>query len=174
LASPRDQAGGAADHLGQLDAAAYAAGIDAESRLLVHDSLAESVVNVATENRASLVIVGRPSTPGPSPFASTGEAIAAALAAPVAILVGEAQRIHEVEVVREPEHVAGSFDADGIAVELARRIGGTSVEVSDLDPEALGELRPGQLRLLPATSWQLLAGTDDPPAGSAVLIVPDN
>ena len=76
--------------------------------------------------------------------------------------------------MREPEHVAGSFDADGIAVELGRRIGGTSVEVSDLDPEALEDLRPGQLRLLPATSWQFLAGTADPPAGSAVLIVPDN
>ena len=98
--------------------------------------MAESVVNVATENRASLVIVGRPSTPGPSPFGSTGEAIAAALSTPVAILVGDAQRIREVEVVREPEHVAGSFDADGIAVELARRIGGATVEVSDLDPEA--------------------------------------
>jgi hypothetical protein len=174
LASPRDQADGATEGLQELDAAAYAAGVDAESRLLVHDSLAESVVNVATENRASLVIVGRPSTPGPSPFASTGEAIAAALAAPVAILVGEARQIREVEVVREPDHVAGTFAADGIAIELGRRIGGTSVEVSDLDPEALEELRPGQLRLLPATSWQLLAGTDDPPAGSAVLIVPDN
>lgn len=174
LAAPRDRAAGAAADLERLAAAAYAAGIDAEPRILVHDSLAESIVNVATENRASLVIVGRPSTPGPSAFGSTGEAIAAALAAPVAILVGEAERIREVEVVREPEHVAGSFDADGIAVELARRIGGTSVEVSDLDPEALGDLRPGQLRLLPATSWQLLAGTDDPPAGSAVLIVPDN
>ncbi|HEX3737535.1 MAG TPA: cation:proton antiporter, partial [Solirubrobacterales bacterium] len=118
LASPRDQAESAAGLLAELDAAAYAVGIDAESRLLVHDSLAESVVNVATENRASLVIVGRPSTPGPSPFASTGEAIAAALAAPVAILVGDAERIREVEVVREPEHVVGSFDTDGLAVEL--------------------------------------------------------
>jgi hypothetical protein len=70
--------------------------------------------------------------------------------------------------------VVGSFDADGIAVELGRRIGGTSVEISDLDPEALEGLRPGRLRVLPATSWQLLAGTDNPPAGSAVLIVPDN
>ena len=142
LASPRDQAEDAADRLGELDAAAYAAGIDAESRLLVHDSLAESIVNVATENRASLVIVGRPSTPGPSAFGSTGEAIAAALAAPVAILVGEAERIREVEVVREPEHVAGSFDADGIAVELGRRIGGTSVEVSRPRPRSAGGAPP--------------------------------
>jgi Kef-type K+ transport system membrane component KefB len=175
LASPRDQADAAATRLGELDAAAYAAGIDAESKLLVHDSLAESIVNVATENRASLVIVGRPSTPGASAFGSTGEAIAAALAAPVAILVGEAARIAEVEVVREPEHVvSGSFDADDLAIDLGRRIGGTSVEVSDLDAEALGELRPGQLRLLPATSWQLLAGAANPPAGAAVLIVPDS
>ncbi len=175
LACPRSEAAALMPRLAELDAAAFAAGIDAESRLLVHDSLAESVVNAATEARASLVLIGRPSTPGPSAFGSEGEAIAAALAAPVAILVGEASAIREVEVVREPERIAGgAFDADGLAIDLARRIGGTGVEVSDLDPEALHELRPGQLRLLPATSWQLLAGAANPPEGAVVLILPDN
>jgi Kef-type K+ transport system membrane component KefB len=175
LACPRSEAAALTPRLAELDAAAFAAGIDAESRLLVHDSLAESVVNVATEAGASLVIVGRPTTPGPSAFGSEGEAIAAALAAPVAILVGEASAIREVEVVREPERIAGgTFDADGLAIDLARRIGGAGVEVRDLDPEALRELRPGQLRLLPATSWQLLAGAADPPDGAVVLILPDN
>lgn len=175
LACSRSEAEELAPRLAELDAAAYTAGIDAESRLLVHDSLAESVVNAATEARASLVIVGRPSTPGPSAFSSEGEAIAAALAAPVAILVGEAREIREVEVVREPERIdGGTFDADGLAIELARRIAGTNVEVSDLDPEGLAEPRPGQLRVLPATSWQLLAGAANPPDGAAVLILPDN
>ncbi|HEY5054471.1 MAG TPA: cation:proton antiporter, partial [Solirubrobacterales bacterium] len=175
LASPRSEAGAASERLAELDAAAFAAGIDAESRLLVHDSLAESVVNVATETRASLIILGRPSTPGASAFGSEGEAIASALAAPVAILVGEATRIREVEVVREAEGgPGGNFDADGLATDLARRIGGASVGITDLEPEGAQELRPGQLRLLPANSWQLLAGAANPPAGAAVLILPDN
>ncbi len=175
LASLRKDAGVASDRLAELDAAAFAAGIDAESRLLVHDSLAESVVNVATETRASLVILGRPSTPGASAFGSEGEAIASAMAAPVAILVGEARRIREVEVVREGEGGPGAnFDADGLAIDLARRIGGTSVKITDSEPEELGALRPGQLRLLPANSWQLLAGAANPPIDAAVLILPDN
>jgi Kef-type K+ transport system membrane component KefB len=175
LASPRSEADAASERLAELDAAAFAAGIDAESRLLVHDSLAESVVNVATETRASLVILGRPSTPGASAFGSEGEAIASALAAPVAILVGEATRIREVEVVREAEGgPGGNFDADGLATDLARRIGGASVGIADLEPEGAQELLPGQLRLLPANSWQLLAGAANPPAGAAVLILPDN
>ena len=175
LASSRSEVGAASERLATLDAAAFAAGIDAESKLLVHDSLAESVVNVATETRASLVILGRPSTPGASAFGSEGEAIASALAAPVAILVGEARRIREVEVVREAEGgPGGNFDADGLATDLARRISGTSVEFADLQPEELQVLRPGQLRLLPANSWQLLAGAANPPTEAAVLILPDN
>lgn len=175
LACSRSEAEDLSKRLAELDTAAYGAGIDAESRLLVHDSLAESILNAATESRASLVLLGQSTTPGASAFSSEGETIAAALAAPVAILVGKASGIREVEVVREPESIdKGTFDADGLAIELARRIAGTSVEVSDLGGEALAEPRPGQLRLLPATSWQLLAGTADPPDGAAVLILPDN
>ncbi len=175
LACPRSDAAAASDRLEELDAAAFAAGVDAESKLLVHDSLAESIVNVATETSASLIILGRPSTPGASAFGSEGEAIASALAAPVAILIGEARRISEVEVVREAEGgPGGNFDADGLAIDLARRIGGSAVEVTDLAAGEVQPLRAGQLRLLPANSWQLLAGAANPPAGAAILILPDN
>lgn len=175
LACPRDQAAEAEPQLEVLQAAAYAAGIDAEPRLLVHDSLAESVVNLATETRASLVVIGRPSSPGTSPFGDAGEAIAAAMAAPVAILVGEAKSIREVEVVREADdHPGGTFDADGLAIDLARRIAGTSIEISDLEPQLLTGAHPGRLRIVPATSWQLLAGTAEPPTDGAILILPDS
>jgi len=176
LASTRAEAEEAGKRLIELDAAAYAAGVDAESRVLVHDSLAESVVNVATEARASLVIVGRRQAPGASAFGDEGETIAAGLAVPVAILVGEATSIHDVEVAREAaDHAGGNFDADGLAADLARRIGGTAVELADSEPETLPEPpRPGQLRVLPANSWQLLAGAAQPPPGAALLILPDS
>ncbi|HEY1853667.1 MAG TPA: hypothetical protein VGG40_03705, partial [Solirubrobacterales bacterium] len=97
------------------------------------------------------------------------------LAAPVALLVGRIARIREVEIVREPEdRPGGNFDADGLAIDLARRIGGSEIEIADLEPEVLGSPRPGQLRVLPATSWQLLAGTGEPGADSATLILPDD
>ena len=123
----------------------------------MHDSFAESVVNVATETGTSLVILGRPSTPGASAFGSEGEAIASAMAAPVAILVGEANRIREVEVVREAEGgPGGRFDADGLAVDLARRIGGASVELADFEPESCGPCAPDSCaccRRTPGSSW---------------------
>jgi Kef-type K+ transport system membrane component KefB len=175
LACPRDQASEAEPQLKTLEAAAYGAGIDAEPRLLVHDSLAESVVNLATETRASLVIIGRPSSPGTSPFGDVGEAIAAAMAAPVALLVGEAELIRGVEVVREADdRPGGPFDADGLAIDLARRIGGTSIQISDLEPQLLAGPQPGRLQIVPATSWQLLAGTTEPAGDGAILILPDS
>jgi hypothetical protein len=175
LACPRGEVSAAEPGLEAVQAAGYAAGVDAEPRVLVHDSLATAVVNTATEARASLVVLGRSSTPGVSPFGSEGEAIAAGLPVPVALLVGRIARIREVEVVREADdRPGGTFDADGLAVDLARRIGGSEVEVVDLEPEVLGGPRPGQLRVLPATSWQLLAGAGEPAQDSATLILPDD
>ncbi len=93
---------------------------------------------------------------------------------PVALLVGAAESIREVDVVREAEVAAGgSFDADGVAVDIARRVGGTEIEIGDLDPEAVAALRAGQLRVMPANSWQLLAGAPEPPPGAALLLLPD-
>ncbi len=174
LATPRADAEAAGRRLATLEAAGYAAGVDAEPRLLVHDSLPAGVVNLATESHASLVILGQPHTPGASAFASAGEAVAAGLAVPVALLVGAAESIREVDVVREAEVASGgSFDADGVAVDIARRVGGTEVEVGDLDPEAVAVLRAGQLRVMPMNSWQLLAGAPEPPPGAALLLLPD-
>jgi hypothetical protein len=83
--------------------------------------------------------------------------------------------VREVEVVREvaDRPGGGAFDADGLAIDLGRRIAGAAVEANDLVPESLQSPRPGLLRIMPATSWQLLAGTADPGRGSAVLLLPD-
>ena len=99
LAQPRG-AGGADDgELAELDAAAFAAGVDADSRLLVHDrSLPESVVNAATEAHSSFVLLGQPRAGGAAPLPGTGEVVAGALAAPVGILIGNATAIEEVVV----------------------------------------------------------------------------
>jgi hypothetical protein len=132
------------------------------------------VVNTATEMRASFVILGPAPGDDVSPFGSDAEAIAAGLAVPIGILLGSDPLLREVEVVREPDDgPGGAFDADGLAIDLGRRIAGAAVQAGDLVPESLEPPRPGMLRIMPATSWQLLAGTAEPRPDSAVLLLPD-
>ena len=175
LARSRQEAKSSDGDLAQVEAAGFDAGLDAEPKLLVNDSLAEGVVNAATEARASLVLVGQPSVSGASAFGSAGEAVAAALASPVAILVGEATSIREVELIRgHADGVERASEANRLAAELARRLGGGRITVREADtPTHPQALMPGQLCVLPATSWELLAQPVDPPPGAAVLIVPD-
>ena len=174
LAAPAGEMAALEPRLAELQAAAYAAGVDAEPRLLVHHALAPAVVNIATESRASLVVLGA-STADASFLGSDAETVAAGLAVPVAILLGGEAEVREVEVVREAADRpgGGAFDADGLAIDLGRRIGGAEVEANDLVPESLQSPRPGLLRIMPATSWQLMAGAADPGEGSAVLLLPD-
>jgi hypothetical protein len=175
LAAPRGDAATLEPRLRELLVAGYAAGVDAEPHLLVHQGLAEGVVNLATESRATLVILGAAETAGTSPFGSDAEAIAAGLAVPVAVLLGSEPAVREVEVVREPDDGAagGAFDAGGLAVDLGRRIAGIAVEAADLGPATLESPPAGVLRIMPATSWQLAAGTADASSRSAVLLLPD-
>lgn len=174
LAAPAAAMAALEPRLAELQAAAYAAGVDAEPRLLVHHALAPAVVDTATESRATLVVLGA-STADSSFLGSDAEAVAAALAVPVAVLLGSEAEVREVEVVREPADRpgGGAFDADGLAIDLGRRIAGAAVEANDLVPESLQSPRPGLLRIMPATSWQLMAGTAEPGRGSAVLLLPD-
>jgi hypothetical protein len=132
------------------------------------------VVNVATESRASLVILGAATADEASPFGSDAGTIAAGLAVPVGVLLGDATAIREVEVVRESEDRAGGpFDADGLAIDLGRRIAGTTVDANDLAAALAEPPRPGLLRIMPAASWQLLAGTVEPGSRAAILLLPD-
>jgi Kef-type K+ transport system membrane component KefB len=174
LAAPRREIEALHPRLAELQTAGYEVGVDVEPRLLVHDGLAEGVVNMATEAHASFVILGAPQGSEVSPFGSDEEAIAAGLAVPVGILLGTDPAVREVEVVREADdRPGGAFDADGLAIDLGRRLAGAAVQAGDLVPESLESPRPGLLRIMPATSWQLLAGTATPRPSSAVLLLPD-
>ncbi|HET7052572.1 MAG TPA: cation:proton antiporter [Solirubrobacterales bacterium] len=160
LSSPAAEAHSRQPLLSELSAAAFAADIDAEPQLLVHDSLPEGIVNAASADRASLVLVGqRPSAA--SAFGTAGEAVAAATPAPVAILIGEAARVRRVRFTPN-----GNSSASQLAAKLAARLG------ADGDT-AVDRLAPDELCVMPASSWELLADPPEPPAGAAVLIVPE-
>ncbi len=146
--------------LGQLRAAAFAADLDAEPTLLVHESLPEGVVNAAAAEGASLVLVGqRPAAA--SAFGTAGETVAGATSAPVAILLGDADRINRVRLAPDADSTAADLAAD-----LAARLGADG----DATVEQLG---PGDLCVMPVASWEMLADPPQPPPGAAVLVVPE-
>jgi len=61
----------------------------------------------------------------------------------------------------------------GLAAKLAARIAGKNVERRSGEPATFGDLRPGQLCIAPAHSWQMLAASD-PPVGAALMMVLDS
>ncbi len=159
--------------LGRLRAAGYKLGMDTDPSLLVHTSFVDGVVNAAATQRPSLVLINQAHVGGALAVGSTGEAVAAAIPSPVAIVIGDAPRIAQVRLT-ETEHSADGahgHDARVLAQELASRIGGKNVtreQVAELSSAA--ELRPGQVRIAAVTSWELLAATD-PPSGAALILV---
>ena len=160
LASPPDEASSRQALLAELGEAAFAADIDAEPTLLVHESLPEGIVNAAAAERASLALVGQ-HPEAASAFGGAGEAIAAAIPAPVAILIGDAERVDRVYLATD-----GDSAASELAGELGARLGADGAG-------AVSELRPGELCIMPAPSWKLLADPPEPPPGAAVLVVPE-
>jgi Kef-type K+ transport system membrane component KefB len=170
LSSPPSEAQSRHSLLAELGEAAFAADLDAEPALLVHDSLPEGIVNAAAAERASLVLVGQ-HPEAATAFGSAGEAIAAATPVPVAILIGEAERIGSVLLSETVAPDGAGATATQVAGELAARLGNGRVAA----PAAgVDRLRPGELCVMPAASWELLADPPDPPAGAAVLVVPEN
>ena len=169
--SPSDAQTGAA-LLAQLSAAGFAVGVDTEPRLMVHSALAEGILNEALAEQASLVLIGQRSADAASALGTSAEAVAAATPVPVAILMGDLQNIKEVELIRtEGAHPGpAAANAARLAAEIAARVGGPNVLARDADgPAWAADLRPGQLCIAPAASWQLLASSDPPP-GSAIVI----
>jgi Kef-type K+ transport system membrane component KefB len=160
LACPPAEAPARQTRLAELTAAAFAADLDAEPTLLVHESLLEGVVNAAAAERASLVLVGQHPAAATA-FGGAGGAATGAAAAPVAILIGDATRLGRVHLATD-----GDSTAAKLAAELATRLGA--------DGRAPVErLQPGELCVAPAASRELLAHPPQPPAGAAVLIVPE-
>jgi Na+:H+ antiporter len=160
LASPPDEASSRHSLLAELGEAAFAADIDAEPDLLVHESLPEGIVNAAAAERASLVLVGQ-HPEAASAFGGAGETIAAATPAPVAILIGDAGNVSRVCF-----NPGGDTTASKLAAELADRLGANGVTKVE-------KLGPGDLCVMPVASWQLLANPPEPPPGAAVLVVPE-
>jgi Kef-type K+ transport system membrane component KefB len=158
--------------LAQLSAAGFAAGVDTEPRLMVHTALAEGILHAALAEQASLVLVGQNSAEAASALGTSAEAVAAALPVPVAILMGDLKSIREVALIRPEQGELGPSPSSAarLAAEIAARVGGANFVAREPDgPGWAAQLRPGQLAIAPATSWQLLASSDPPP-GTALII----
>ncbi|MGO9881821.1 MAG: cation:proton antiporter [Solirubrobacteraceae bacterium] len=158
--------------LAQLRRVGFAIGVDTDPSLILHRSFAEGVVNVVAEHEPSLVLVGQHSATSHPALGGVGETVAAAIAQPVAVVIGEAERIRDV-VLLDPQPSADeqSNNSVEIATELAARIGGKNVTLRPAgDLTSFADLTPGQLCIAPTNSWQALAASD-PPEGAAVMMV---
>jgi Kef-type K+ transport system membrane component KefB len=158
----------------ELERVGFAVGVDVDPKLLVDASLAEGIINVAAEQEPSFVLVGQRSASAHPALGGSGEAVAAAITTPVAILIGEAARIREVVLIdRGGEGVTNGKGPAGLAAELAARIGGKSVTVrSSGDTQSFQGLAPGQLWIAAADSGEVLAAAD-PPEGAVLMLVLD-
>lgn len=86
--------------------------------------------------------------------------------------MGDLKNIDEVELIQSPKRGMGPAESNAarLAAEIAARVGGSTVRAREPDgPDWAARLRPGQLCVASATSWQLLASSDPPP-GSAIVI----
>ncbi|MGH3264120.1 MAG: cation:proton antiporter, partial [Trebonia sp.] len=158
--------------LTQLHRAGLAAGVDLDPQLLVASSLADGIVNAVAAHDPSLVLVGQHSASAHPALGGSGEAVAASITSPVAILIGETSQIGEVLLIQDRDDLDGSgHDAVGIAAELASRIGGRNVTVRPAGTApASRDLAPGQLCIAPADSWRVMAASD-PPQGAALMLI---
>jgi nucleotide-binding universal stress UspA family protein len=173
LACSREEVQSRAELLEELSAAAFMAGIDAEPQLMVHTGLAEGILNAAVAEQASFVLIGQPSSHAFSALGTTAEAVAAASPIPVAILLGNAAEITDVQLIEPDGSNVGLAGADALRVanEFAVRLGGSklrTLRAGDggwrLDP------RDGQLYVVPGRAWPLLASADATP-GAAIVVV---
>ena len=158
--------------LAQLRSAGFTLGVDTDPALLVHGSLAEGVVNAVAAHHPSLVLVTQRSAAAAPAFGTAGEAVAATIPSPVAIVIGEATKIGEVRLVETHSSADHPHNgAIGLAEELASRIAGKNLvrqQASELP--STGDLRPEQVCIAAVSSWEMLAASD-PPEGAALIFV---
>jgi Kef-type K+ transport system membrane component KefB len=156
--------------LAQLRRAGAMVGLDTDPTVM-HGSFAEGIVNAVAEREPSFVLVGQRSASATPALGGPGEAVAASIASPVAIVIGDAPNIREVVLIDSRRQIDGQRDVAGeVAAELAARIGGRHVTTRPAGP--FDDLAPGQLAIAATTSWQVLAAAD-PPAGAALVMVLD-
>jgi Kef-type K+ transport system membrane component KefB len=156
--------------IAELKRVGFSIGVDTDPTLLVTTSFAEGIVNAVITQEPSLVLVCQRRVAGASAVGGPGEAVAAATSAPVAIVVGQTDRIAEVLLIDAERPSDEQPQIAGLAAELAARIAGKNVEHRSDESKSFGDLRPGQLCIAPAHSWQVLAASD-PPEGAALMMV---
>jgi Kef-type K+ transport system membrane component KefB len=171
LGSPPDERRARESSLEQLRRAGFAIGVDTDPKVM-HTPFAEGIVTAVTEQEPSFVLVGQRSASEAPALGGPGEAVAASIVPPVAIMVGRVEKIRGVILLEDhPEDHEGLSDAVGIAAELAARIGGKNVTHKPLaDSIRLDDLAPGEVCIAPTKSWQALAASD-PPEGAALMMV---
>jgi Kef-type K+ transport system membrane component KefB len=158
--------------LAQLRAAGFALGLDADPSLLVDSSLAEGVIHAVATQHPSLVLMAQTHASLAPALGTAAEAVAAAITAPVAILVGETQTFTDVRLI-EADGGESRHDETALrlAQELASRIGGKNTkQLRAGDGTVADGLTSGQLGVAAATSWEVLAASD-PPEGAALMLV---
>jgi hypothetical protein len=149
--------------LAELRRVGYAVGVDSDPGLITHGSFADGIVNAVAEQDPSFVLVGQGSGSDAPALGGPGEAVAASIVSPVAVLIGDADRIREVVLL----------DGSQLAAKLASRIGGKNVITRPAaEFEKVSELAPGQLAVAAAASWERLSASD-PSRGAAVVMVFD-
>jgi hypothetical protein len=158
--------------LAHLRRVGYAIGVDTDPKLIVRGTFAEAVVNAAAEHEPSLVLVCQRSASTDPALGGPGEAVAASIASPVAVVIGETDKIRDVLLIGgQPPEDGVPRPAAKIAAELAMRIGGKNLRVAAAgESDSSGSLQLGQLAIAPTASWQALAATD-PPAGAVCVMV---
>jgi hypothetical protein len=174
LASPAGDRRAVESALAQLRRIGYTVGVDTDPAPLIHSSFAEGIVNAVAHREHSFVLVGQRSATATPALGGPGEAVAASIASPVAVVIGEVQKIREVVLVEDDPAGDGARNgAAVVAAELAARIGGKSVTRRPAgEATPFSDLTPGQLCIAPTRSWQALAASD-PPDGAAVVMVLD-
>ena len=156
----------------QLRSVGYANGVDLDPALLVHSSFADGIVNAAIEHEPSFVLVGQSLDSGISIRGNPAETVAGLISDPVAIFIGEVEKIRGVVLAnpRADGDVPPS-NADRIANEVASRLGGRNVTVLQQDPRtAFADLAPGQVGIAAIDSAEDI-GSLDLPAGAGIVFV---
>jgi hypothetical protein len=173
LGCPRDSKPANQTELTTLRNVGYFYGVDTEPSLLIHDSFQEGVVNAVAEHEPSFVLMGLASADELHAVVDhRGQAIARSIAEPIAVVVGNVERITGVTLF-ESHNAPDTQENDGaqIASEIAARIGGKAVSVVYGDgPATMSNMVPGQIGVTALPFHRDLRSVDPPP-GSAVVVV---
>jgi hypothetical protein len=146
--------------------------VDTEPSLLIHNSFEEGVINAVAEHEPSFVLIGLARAELHTVVDNRGESIARSITEPLAVIVGNVERITGV-MLFESQDVPDTQQNDGvnIASEVATRLGGKAVSVVCGDgPATMSNMVPGQIGVTALALHRDLRSVDPPP-GAAVVVV---